>query len=112
MAACQAGKDLFVEKPLTLHPMEGHQIFRAVRQAGRILQTGTQQRSYPHFIEAKERFIDSGRIGRVTMVRTIWNGNLAYRIQPPPPGMETKPAGLDWDVCQGRLRKAPWDPRR
>ncbi|HWR35724.1 MAG TPA: Gfo/Idh/MocA family oxidoreductase [Clostridia bacterium] len=112
VAACRAGKDLYVEKPLTLHPMEGHQIVRAVRENKRILQTGTQQRSYPHFIEAKERFIDSGRIGRVTMVRTIWNGNAAYRNQKPPAGMEKKPDGMDWDTCQGRLPKVPWDPKR
>ncbi|HWQ52241.1 MAG TPA: Gfo/Idh/MocA family oxidoreductase [Bryobacteraceae bacterium] len=112
VAACRAGKDLYVEKPLTLHPMEGHQIVRAVRQHKRILQTGTQQRTYPHFIEAKERFIDSGRIGRVTMVRTIWNGNRAYRNQAPPPGMAAKPEGMDWDTCQGRLPKVPWDAKR
>ena len=112
VAACQAGKDLYVEKPMTLHPAEGHQIVRAVRQNRRILQTGTQQRSYPHFIEAKERFIDSGRIGRVTMVRTIWNGNGAYRNMAPPAGMEKKPEGMDWNTCQGRLPKLPWDAKR
>jgi len=112
VAACQAGKDLYVEKPMTLHPMEGHQIARAVRQHNRILQTGTQQRSYPHFIEAKQRFFDTGRIGRITMVRTIWNGNDAYCNQAPPPGMENKPAGMDWETCQGRLPKVAWDPKR
>src|SRR5574340_63991 len=112
VAACKAGKDLYVEKPLTLHPMEGHQIVRAVRQNKRILQTGTQQRSYPHFIEAKERFIDNGRIGKVTMVRSIWNGNGAYRNQAPPSGMEKKPEGMDWETCQGRLPKVPWDAKR
>ncbi len=112
VAACQAGKDLYVEKPLTLYPEEGPRIVQAVRRHKRILQTGTQQRSHPHFVEAKERFIDSGRIGRVTMVRTIWNGNRAYRNQAPPPGMEQKPAGLDWDLCQGRLPKVPWNPKR
>ena len=112
VAACQAGKDLFVEKPLTLHPREGHQIVRAVRQHKRILQTGTQQRTYPHFIEAKQRFFDSGLIGKVTMVRAIWNGNGAYRNQTPPPGLEKKPEGLDWEACQGRSAKAPWNPKR
>lgn len=110
--ACQAGKDLYLEKPMTLHPLEGHQIVNAVREHKRILQTGTQQRSYPHFIEAKQRFIDSGLIGDVTMVRTIWNGNRAYRNMPPPPGFETKPEGMDWDVCQGNLPKMPWHPKR
>ncbi len=110
--ACKAGKDLYVEKPLTLHPMEGHRIVKAVRESGRILQTGTQQRSYPHFREAKERFIDTGRIGKITMVRAIWNANGAYRNQPPPLGFEQKPAGMDWEVCQGNLPKVPWNPKR
>ncbi|MCX6619908.1 MAG: Gfo/Idh/MocA family oxidoreductase, partial [Acidobacteria bacterium] len=112
VAACQAGKDLYLEKPITLHPLEGHQIVKAVRENKRIFQTGTQQRSYPHFIEAKQRFIDSGRIGQVTMVRSIWNSNGAYRNQPPPPGFEQKPAGLDWEACQGNLPKVPWNPKR
>ncbi|MBL8174937.1 MAG: Gfo/Idh/MocA family oxidoreductase [Bryobacterales bacterium] len=112
-AALQAGKDLYIEKPMTLHPMEGHTIVKAARDNKRILQTGTQQRSYPHFIEAKERFIDTGRIGRITMVRSIWNGNLAYRNAPPPKGMETKPAGLDWEACQRNAsRQYLWQPKR
>jgi len=110
--ACAAGKDLFVEKPLTLHPMEGHKIVKAVREHRRILQTGTQQRSHPHFIEAKERFIDNGRIGQVTLVRTYWNNNAAYRNQKPPVGMEQKPAGLDWEACQGNTKHVPWHPKR
>jgi len=110
--ACQAGKDVYLEKPMSLHPMEGHQIVRAVRRHKRILQTGTQQRSYPHFIEAKERFFASGRIGKVTMVRCIWNGNAAYRNQAPPPGFQQKPPGLNWDLCQGDLPKLPWNPKR
>ncbi len=104
--ACAAGKDLFVEKPLTLHPMEGHRIVKAVREHKRILQTGTQQRSHPHFTEAKEKFIDNGRIGQVTLVRTYWNNNAAYRNQKPPAGMEEKPAGLDWDSVPGQHAKS------
>ena len=110
--ACGSGKDVFVEKPMTLHPMEGHEIVKPARQHKRIIQVGTQQRSYPHFQEAKQKFIDSGKIGKVTMVRTIWNGNGAYRNLKPPEGMRTKPQGLDWDVCQGMLAKLAWDPKR
>jgi len=109
---CRSGKDVFIEKPMTLHPMEGHEIVRAAREHKRIVQVGTQQRSHPHFQEAKKKFVDSGRLGRITMVRTIWNGNGAYRNQKPPAGMEAKPPGLDWDLCQGHLPKLPWDPKR
>lgn len=110
--ACRAGKDIYVEKPMTLHPMEGHKIVKAVRESKRIVQVGTQQRSYPHFIEAKEKFIDSGLIGKVTMVRSIWNGNGAYRNMKPPDGYEQKPVGMDWETCQGDLPKVPWNPKR
>jgi len=112
VAACQAGKDLFVEKPMTLHPMEGHQMVKAVRDNQRIMQVGPQQRSYPHFIEAKEKFIDSGLIGKVTMARSIWNANGAYRNQKPPEGYEKKPAGMDWEACQAHLPKTAWNPKR
>lgn len=109
--ACRAGKDVFVEKPMTSLPMEGHEIVRAVRDSKRIIQVGMQQRSMAHFVEAKQRFFDTGAIGKVHTVRTVWNGNAGY-LTPVPPGMEQKPDGLDWDACQGRLPKIPWDPKR
>ncbi|MEK7408890.1 MAG: Gfo/Idh/MocA family oxidoreductase [Acidobacteriota bacterium] len=109
--ACRAGKDVFVEKPMTSLPMQGHQVVRAAREHQRIVQVGTQQRSMAHFIEARQRFFASGLIGRVNMVRTIWNANRGY-LTPVPPGMERKPEALDWDACLGWLPKIPWDPRR
>jgi len=109
--ACRAGKDVFVEKPMTSLPMQGHEVVQAARANKRIVQVGTQQRSMAHFIEAKERFFDSGLIGRVTMVRTVWNGNRGY-LTPVPPGMERKPEGLDWEACLGWLPRIPWDPKR
>ena len=109
--ACRAGKDVYVEKPMTSLPMQGHDVTRTVRETGQIVQVGTQQRSMPHFQEAKERFFDAGLIGQVGMVRTVWNGNIGYN-SPVPPGMERKPPGLDWDAVLGWLPKIPWDPAR
>jgi len=109
--ACKAGKDVFVEKPMTSLPMQGHDVVRAVRATKRIVQVGTQQRSMANFIEAKQKFIDSGLIGQVNMVRTIWNANRGY-LEKAPPGMEQKPPGLDWNACLGWLPKIPWDPKR
>lgn len=109
--ACQAGKDVFVEKPMTSLPMQGHQVVMAQRQYNRVVQVGVQQRSIPHFIEAKQKFVDSGLLGKVHMVRTVWNANSGY-LTPAPPGMETKPPGLDWDAVLGWLPKIPWDPKR
>lgn len=109
--ACRAGKDVFVEKPMTSLPMQGHDVVRAARRHKRVVQVGTQQRSMANFIEAKQRFIDTGQIGQVTMVRTIWNANRGY-LEKAPPGMEQKPPGLDWDACLGWLPNIPWDPQR
>ncbi len=109
--ACAAGKDVFVEKPMTSLPMQGLEIVEAARRSRRIVQVGVQQRSIPHFVEAKQRFFDSGAIGKVNMVRTVWNGNRGY-LEKPPAGTEQKPPGLDWDACLGWLPKTPWDPKR
>jgi len=82
----------------------------AVRRNKTILQVGMQQRGIQAFQEAKEKFIDSGIIGDVNMVRTIWNGNGGY-LQTVPKGMNKKPADLDWNACRGPLKKVPWDPK-
>jgi predicted dehydrogenase len=84
---------------------------KAVRETNRIVQVGTQQRSTPHFFEAKQKFFDTGAIGKVNMVRTIWNANGGY-LTPVPQGVDRKPPGLDWDACLAWLPKIPWDPKR
>lgn len=109
--ACHAGKDVYVEKPLTQNPLEGPAIHKAVQDTRRVVQVGMQQRSMANFIEAKEKFFDSGLIGNVHMVRTLWNANRGY-LTPVPAGMEQKPAGLDWDAWLGCLPRISWDPRR
>jgi predicted dehydrogenase len=109
--ACRAGKDVFVEKPMTSLPMQGHEVVKAVRETKQTVQVGVQQRSTPHFIEAKKRFFDSGLMGQVNMVRTIWNANGGY-LTPVPAGMERKPEGLDWEACLAWLPKIPWDAKR
>jgi predicted dehydrogenase len=111
MDACQAGKDVYVEKPMTSQAAQGVDVVLAARDTRRVVQVGMQQRSMAHFIEAKQRFFDTGLIGKVHMVRTIWNGNGGY-LTPVPAGMEAKPAGLDWEACLGSLGKIPWDPKR
>jgi len=109
--ACRAGKDVYVEKPMTSRLEQGPPFVKVVRETKRIVQTGVQQRSTAHFAEAYERFFKSGQIGQVHMVRTVWNNNSGYRFRPPA-GMESKPAGLDWEACLGSLPKIPWDPWR
>jgi predicted dehydrogenase len=108
--ALHAGKDVFVEKPMTSMPLQGLDVVKAVRETRRVVQVGVQQRSISHFIEAKQRFFDSGLIGPVHMVRTLWNANGGY-LTPVPAGMEQKPAGLDWERVLGWLPNRPWNPK-
>lgn len=109
--ACRAGKDVYVEKPMTSVPEQGPEVVKVVRDTQRVVQVGMQQRSIPYFVEAKQRFIDTGQIGDVHMVRTIWNKNAGYTVKVPP-GMEQKPDDLDWEACLGWLPQIPWDPKR
>jgi len=109
--ACRAGKDVFVEKPMTSLPEQGPPLVRAVRDSKRIVQVGMQQRSTAHFEEARQKFVASGLLGKVNMVRTIWNANGGY-LTPVPKGYEQKPAGLDWNACLAWLPKIPWDAKR
>jgi len=110
VAALRAGKDVFVEKPMTSLPSQGLDVVKAVRETKKIVQVGVQQRSIAHFIEAKQRFFDTGMIGPVHLVRTWWNANGGY-LTPVPEGMEKKPEGLDWDAVLGWLPKRPWNPK-
>ncbi|HEY3443132.1 MAG TPA: family 16 glycoside hydrolase [Paludibaculum sp.] len=107
IAAVQAGKDVYVEKPLTHSIEEGAGVIAAVRASNRIVQVGYQQRSYPHFLQAKQ-LIDSGGIGKVTQVLTWWNQNYATRRTPPAVDV----ARLDWNQFLGNACSREFDPWR
>lgn len=107
--AARAGKDIYVEKPMVHQPWDGLAIVQAVRENRRILQVGTQGRGLPQFVEAKQRYIDTKLIGKVGLARTWYTSNRGY-IQEPPPGMERKPAGLDWNRWIGPGPKVAWNP--
>lgn len=106
---CNAGKDVYVEKPMVHYPKDGQAIVKAVRANKRVLQVGMQARAVPHFQEARKQVVESGKIGKVGLVRTWYDANAGY-IFTAPPGMETKPDGLDWDRWIGRGPKIPWNP--
>lgn len=98
VAACQAGKDIYVEKPLANSIGECDVMVRAARKYNRVVQVGQQQRSAPHF-QAAMAFIKSGKIGDVRKVN-IW-GNFNYGIGQPKAPDEAPPAGVDWDMWLG-----------
>jgi len=109
--ALNAGKDVYVEKPLTRANEEGPLIVKAARVNERICQVGMQQRSGPHYIEAKREYIDKGRLGRITLARTWWHGN-SYHLRRAPEYLQTKPSNLDWARFLGPLKWRDYDPQQ
>ncbi len=109
--ALEAGKDVYVEKPLTLTIEEGPRVVKAARTHNRVCQVGMQQRSGKHYLEAKAGYLDSGKLGKITLCRTWWNGNGAH-LRKAPPALQTKPANLDWPHFLGRVKWRDWDPQQ
>jgi predicted dehydrogenase len=109
--ALNAGKDVYVEKPLTLKIEEGPLIVKAARVNNRICQVGLQQRSGPHYIEAKQKYLDGKRLGKLTLARTWWHGN-TYHLRRAPAALAQRPSNLDWARFLGPLKWRDWDPQQ
>jgi predicted dehydrogenase len=97
LAALKAGKDVYSEKPLTLTIDEGKRLVAAVRKSGRVLQTGSQQRSDARFRLACE-LVRNGRLGKLTGITTI----LPAGLNQGPFKSAAVPKELDWDFWQGQ----------
>ncbi len=104
--SCNAGKDVYVEKPLTWAWQEGRKVIEAVKANKRVLQVGLQQRSGTHYAQAKAEFVDSGKLGKISYVRTYWHGN-GYHLRKP--NFTEQPAGLDWKRWVGQAKPRPFN---
>jgi predicted dehydrogenase len=104
--ACQAGKDVYAEKPLSLYVREGRVLADAVRKHGRVLQVGTQQRSMAINRLACE-FVRSGGLGRLLEVRAV-NYDQAAPSPVPYPAGEPVPTGLDWSTWLNQAAERPY----
>jgi predicted dehydrogenase len=111
MDALNAGKDVYVEKPLTLKIDEGPEIVKAARVNDRVCQVGMQQRSGKHYLEAKAQYIDTGKLGKVTLARTWWHGN-TYHLRKAPASLAERPSNLNWARFLGPLKWRDWDPQQ
>ena len=109
--ALNAKKDVYVEKPLTLKIEEGPPIVKAARINDRICQVGMQQRSGKHYLEAKHEYLDTGKLGKITLARTWWHGN-GYHLRKAPESLKTQPSNLDWAHFLGPLKWRDWDPQQ
>ena len=106
--ACQSGKDMYTEKPLTYTIDEGKLLCKVVKDTNRVVQVGTQQRSDPAFQTAVE-LVRNGRIGKL---KTVWVSVPFYSTRGGPfPEMEV-PKELDWDLYQGQAPVHPYTQAR
>ena len=115
--ACEAGKDVYVEKPLAYSVSEGRAMVKAAQRSGRIVQIGTQQRSGEHYHRAVQ-MIQKGDLGKISRARiwNVWNNTLGggggrWGSIGNPPDSEP-PAGVDYDFWLGPAPKRPFNPNR
>jgi len=107
IAAMDAGKDVYVEKPLTHDFNEGEPMLAAQRRTRRIVQVGTQQRSMPHVQKSRELVL-SGKIGKVHKAHLTWNRNAPRAKQT----YDIDPAGVDWKRWLGPARPQNFEAYR
>src|SRR3954470_7159504 len=106
--ACAAGKDVYVEKPLTHDLSEGQRAIEAQNRSSRIVQVGTQQRSMPHLLKAFE-IVKSGQLGEIHKVHLTWNRNTPRSARP---NLNIDPKTVDWKRFLGTAKDQPFDEYR
>ena len=108
IAACQSGRDVYAEKPLTLTIDEGKFLCKVVEETGRIVQVGTMQRSDKFFQTAVE-LVRNGRIGKL---RQVWVALPYFSSKGGPFAKQPVPPQLDWDLYQGQSPLHDYCPQR
>lgn len=106
LAALKAGKDVYLEKPLSKSLEESRRMIAAVRGTDRIVQIGMQRRSAPAIMKAK-KLVDDGELGRVSLVRPQWFWNIAKPLNNSP--LE---GNLNWRRFLGDAYPRPLEPMR
>jgi predicted dehydrogenase len=108
--ACEAGKDVYVEKPVSLVVSEGRAMANAAQRHKRVVQVGLQRRSAPFIREAAE-IVRSGALGKVTVVRSFHIQNEWPKGIDNPPD-ETPPADFDWEAWLGPAPRRAYNKNR
>ena len=106
IAACEAGADIYVQKPISVDVMEGKAMLDAARKHQRVVQVGTQRRSTPHLIEAREKFVKPGALGKVSMVEIYCYYHMRATGNPPD---EKPPENLDYEMWTGPAPMRPYN---
>ncbi len=104
--ACRSGVDIYVQKPISVDIVEGESMLAAARKHNRVVQVGTQRRSTPHLIEAREQFIQPGKLGKIGLVEIYCYYHMRASGNPPD---TTPPANLDYDKWTGPAPMRPYN---
>jgi predicted dehydrogenase len=106
IAAVEAGADVYVQKPTAVDVVESQAMLAAARKHGRVVQVGTQRRSTPHLIEARDTIVKEGRLGKVAFVDVYCYYHMRARENPP----DTAPPDyLDYDMWTGPAPMRPYN---
>ncbi len=106
IAAIEAGADLYLQKPVSVDVTEGQAILAAARKHGRVVQIGTQRRSTPHLIEARDRILREGKLGTIGLVEIYCYYHMRARDNPPD---SSPPENLDYEMWTGPAPLRPYN---
>jgi predicted dehydrogenase len=106
IAAVEAGADVYVQKPISVDVAEGRAMVAAARKANRVVQVGTQRRSTPHLIEARERVVKEGKLGKIGHVDICCYYHMRSRQNPPD---TAPPPNLDYEFWTGPAPMRPYN---
>jgi predicted dehydrogenase len=104
--AVKSGADVYVQKPISVDVMEGAAMLAAARQYQRVVQVGMQRRSTPHIAEAKERFIKTGKLGKIATVEICCYYHMRATDNPPD---TAAPEYFDYEMWTGPAPMRPYN---
>ena len=109
--ALAAGKNVYVEKPMTWSIPEGKEIIAAQKRTGKLVMVGSQNKTAPATVKARE-IVKSGALGKINMVRLVNHRNSPEGAWVYPVPADASPKTIDWPQFIGRAPKHPFDPKR
>jgi predicted dehydrogenase len=104
--AVKAGADVYCQKPISVDVVEGQAMLAAARKYNRVVQVGTQRRSTPHLVEARNDIIKTGKLGKIAYVETYCYYHMRSRENPPD---TAPPANLDYEMWTGPAPMRPYN---
>jgi predicted dehydrogenase len=106
IAACEAGADVYCQKPISVDVVEGQAMVASARKHKRVVQVGTQRRSTPHLVEARDRVIKEGKLGKVGLVEIYCYYHMRNDENPP---VSKVPDFFDYEMWTGPAPLRPYD---